>query len=415
MTTAVPSLAAAEALDQQDPLASRRALFDLPADVIYLDGNSLGALPKDVAARTATVVSTEWGQSLIRGWNTHDWIGMPARVGDKIGQLIGAAPGTVVCADSTSVNLFKVLAAALALRPDRRDIISQRDNFPTDLYMAQGLISLTGGDRRLRLLDDANVIPALSEDTAVLMLTEVDYRTGAKLDMVAITQAAHDVGALVIWDLAHSAGAFPVDLTRAGADFAVGCGYKYLNGGPGAPAFLYVAPAHQDDFAQPLSGWMGHASPFTFEPDYRPAVGIDRYLCGTPSVLAMSALDVGVDIALEADMGAIRAKSIALCDFFITAVEQLAPGHGLQLVSPRDGTLRGSQVSFAHSDGYPVMQALIARGVIGDFRAPNILRFGFTPLYVGFTDTWRAAEALADILATRAWDDPAFHARKSVT
>lgn len=405
------------ALDAGDPLAPFRARFELPPGVVYLDGNSLGALPVVTAARLQRAVSEEWGRDLIRSWNTADWIGLPSRVGDKIGRLIGAAPGETVVADSTSVNLFKVLAAALGLRPGRHRIVSQRDNFPTDLYMAQGLAAFLGQGHELVLLPDdpdaAAIEAALDGDTAVLMLTHVNYRTGRIHDMMRLSAAAHRAGALALWDLAHSAGALPVELNRAGADFAVGCGYKYLNGGPGAPAFLWVAQRHQTAFAQPLSGWMGHAAPFAFDATYRPAEGIARYLCGTPPVLGATALECGVDLMLEAEMSSVREKSIALTSLFIERVEARCPG--LELVSPRDAAKRGSQVSFRHPHGYALMQALISRGVIGDFRAPDIVRFGFAPLYVSYRDLAVAVDVMADLLATGGWDRPEFHARAAVT
>ncbi|MBL8698091.1 MAG: kynureninase [Alphaproteobacteria bacterium] len=408
-------LAACEALDRADPLARHRDAFELPAGLVYLDGNSLGALPRATAARVADVIRREWGQDLITSWNKAGWIDLPRRVGDKIGRLVGAAPGEVIVADSTSINVFKVLAAALALRPDRRTILSDSGNFPTDLYMAQGLAALRADGRRLRLEAPEDVAAAIDDDTAVVMLTEVDYRTGRLHDMAAITAAAQARGALMLWDLAHSAGAFPVDLARCNADFAVGCGYKYLNGGPGAPAFVYVAARHQDSFRQPLSGWLGHAAPFAFDTSYAPARGIGRYLCGTPPILSLVALECGVDTLLEADMSAIRAKSERMTALFIDLVERLCAGHGLELASPRAAARRGSQVSFRHPEGYAIMQALIARGVIGDFRAPDILRFGFTPLYLRHVDVWRAADTLRDVLATRAWDAPRFRTRAAVT
>lgn len=415
MTAPVESRAAAERLDAADPLAPARADFALPDGLIYLDGNSLGALPRAARARTRDVVDREWGSDLIRSWTKNHWIDLPTRIGDKIARLIGAAAGEVVVADSTSINLFKALAGALAMRPERRVILSVADNFPTDLYMAQGLVALLGGRHELKLVAAAEIPAAIDAETAVVMLTHVNYRSGAVFDMAAITQAAHRAGALTIWDLAHSAGALPVGLDAAGADLAVGCGYKYLNGGPGAPAFLFVAKRHQPDFVQPLTGWLGHAAPFAFETGYRPAAGIARGICGTPPVLSLAALEVGVDGLLRFDMAAIRAKSLALGDLFIARVEARCAGQGLTLATPRDRDVRGSQVSFAHAHGYPVMQALIARGVIGDFRAPDLLRFGFTPLYLRYVDAWDAAEILAEILATRAWDRPEFHARAAVT
>ncbi len=403
------------ALDAADPLAPAREQFALPDGVIYLDGNSLGALPRATPKRLAETALNEWGRDLIRSWNAHGWIDLPRRVGDKIARVIGAAPGEVVVADSTSVNLFKVLAAALNLNPGRRVILSERDNFPTDLYMAQGLSRLLGGRHELRLADGDAVAGAIGEDTAVVMLTHVNYKSGAMHDMATITRAAHAGGALMLWDLAHSAGAVPVDLNGSGADFAVGCGYKYLNGGPGAPAFVWVHRKHQDCFVQPLSGWLGHASPFAFETDYRPAAGVARYVCGTPPVLSMIALECGVDMFQDLDLAALRRKSMALTDMFIRLVEQECAGLDLSLLSPRAAERRGSQVSLRHAEGYPIMQALIARGVIGDFRAPDILRFGFAPLYVRFADLWDAVAALRDILSSRAWDKPEFRVRAAVT
>ena len=404
----------AERLDAADPLAPFRDRFALPDGLVYLDGNSLGALPKSVSARVAEAVSREWGEGLVRSWNDAGWIDLPRRVGDKIARLVGAGPGEVVCTDSTSVNVFKVLSAALALRPGRSTILSEEGNFPTDLYMAEGLSRLVGAGRRLRLVPKGEVLSALDGDTAVLLLTHVNYRTGERHDLPGVTRAAHDAGALVAWDLAHTAGAMPVDLTGAGADFAVGCGYKYLCGGPGAPAFLYVSPRHQEAFVQPLSGWLGHAEPFAFEPGYRPAAGISRFLCGTPPILSMTALDAALDVILEADLALVREKSEALTSFFVAALEQEC-GDAVRLVSPREASRRGSQVSFSHPDGYAVMRALVARGVIGDFRAPDVLRFGFAPLYVRFTDAWDAAGALAEVLSSHAHERPEFRRRSAVT
>ena len=400
-------------LDAADPLAPFREKFDLPAGVIYLDGNSLGPLPRAAKARVERVISEEWGNGLIRSWNTAGWIELPQRVGAAIAPIIGAKPDEVIAADSTSVNLFKVLSAALAARPDRRVIVSEPDNFPTDLYIAEGVIAQLRAKHELRLT--SRVEEALGPDTAVLMLTHVNYRTGAMHDMARLTKLAHDHGALVVWDLSHSAGAVPVDLDAAGADFAVGCGYKFLNGGPGAPAYLYVARRHQKQFAQPLSGWLGHAAPFAFEPGYRPAEGVSRYVCGTPAVLAMSALEEAVNLMRGADMQALRAKSIALADLFIKLVEERCAGQGLRLVTPREAAKRGSQVSIAHPEGYAVMQALIARGVIGDFRPPDIARFGITPLYLRYVDVFDAVEILWDVLETKAWDRAEFKQRAAVT
>jgi kynureninase len=401
--------------DLDDPLAPVRDQFDIPPDVIYLDGNSLGVLPKRAVRRMYEVVTIEWGQRLIRSWNQSGWMELPVRIGDKIARLIGANAGEVVVTDSTSINVFKTLAAALTMRPDRRVILSTPDNFPTDLYMMQGLIQQLGGKHELRLVDGSDIAQAIAEDVAVVTLTHVNYRTGQMYDMRAITQAAHAQGALTMWDLAHSAGAVPTDLNAVRADFAVGCGYKYLNGGPGAPAFLFVAARHQAQFQQPLSGWIGHAQPFAFDTQYVPAEGISRYLCGTPPVLSMAALECGVDIFAAVDLHQLRAKSLALTDVFIALVESRCADYGLVLATPHAHVQRGSQVSFHHPDGHAIMQALIARGVIGDFRAPDILRFGFTPLYVRFVDVWDAVEVLRDILKTRAWDTPEFRTRHKVT
>ncbi|MEP7453820.1 kynureninase [Phyllobacterium sp. SB3] len=402
--------------DQSDPLKSFRDGFELPANVIYLDGNSLGALPKSVKQRVARTISEEWGEQLIRSWNSADWIHLPQRVGNKIGRLIGAAENTVVAADSTSINLFKVLSAALDLNTERSKIISEKENFPTDLYIAEGVARQIGKGHQLVLADTPDDIAnMLDRDVAVLMLTHVNYRTGYRHDMAAITQAAHDKGVLVIWDLAHSAGAMPVDLTSADADFAIGCGYKYLNGGPGAPAFLYVNPRHQGAFNQPLSGWFGHRAPFNFETAYAPSTGIEQYLCGTPQVLGMVALDEALSLWDNVDMEALRTKSIALCDYFIEGIDAFAAEYGLTLVTPREADMRGSQVSYSCENGYAIMQALIARGVIGDFRAPDIIRFGFTPLYLSFADVEKAVTILKDILKTRSWDAEEYRVLGAVT
>ena len=426
--TAARSLEDCRALDANDPLRGLREQFELPEGVIYLDGNSLGVMPRATPERLQAVTREEWGQGLIRSWNSAGWFELPARVGDKIARLIGAGAGEVVATDSTSINLFKVLSAALEMQrgdaPERRVIVSERDNFPTDLYIAQGLTRERGYE--LRLIDDPAELPqALDAEVAVLMLTHVNYRTGAMHDMGAVTRVAHSAGAKVIWDLAHSAGAVPVDLLGAEADFAIGCGYKYLNGGPGAPAFVWAHPRHVDRFWQPLSGWWGHASPFEFTPDYRPAGGISRYLCGTQSVLGLAALDCGVDTLLAAEplggMAALRAKSLALTGLFARLVDERCAGHGLTVVSPRESGLRGSQVCLSHAEGaYAMVQALIARGVIGDFRAgggerPDILRFGFTPAYLGFADVWEAVEHLVQVLESGEWRRPEFKQRNAVT
>jgi kynureninase len=410
----------AAALDAADPLRSLRDLFDIPTGVIYLDGNSLGVLPRATAARVQQVVTQEWGEGLIRSWNSAGWMELPQRLGDKIGRLVGAGPGELVVADSTSVNLFKVLSAALTISaadaPAKKRIVSERSNFPTDLYIAEALARERGLE--LVLADHTEIPALLDERCAVLMLTHVNYRSGSMHDMAALTKAAHAAGALAIWDLAHSAGAVPVDLKGADADFAVGCGYKYLNGGPGAPAFVWVHPRHVDRFWQPLAGWIGHAAPFEFTPGYRPAAGIARYLCGTPAVLSLAALECGIDTLLAAEpmggMSALRRKSLALTRQFAEHVCAVCPS--LTLASPEEDALRGSQVCFSHPTiGYAVVQALIARGVIGDFRAPDILRFGFTPLYLRHVDAFDAAEHLRAVLDTEEWRRPEFNQRQAVT
>ena len=411
------SLESALARDAEDRLAPHRDAFALPDGVIYLDGNSLGALPRNVAARVASTLEREWGHGLIRSWNEAGWIDLPARVGARIAPLIGADPACVVAADSTTVNLFKTVSAALALRPDRRRIVTETRNFPTDNYIAEGVIRQCGGRHELVHAADADaVIDCLDADTAVLMLSHVNYRDGAVHDMAGLTRAAHEAGALVIWDLAHSAGVLPLDLAGCDVDFAVGCGYKFLNGGPGAPAFLYAAERHHGGFAQPLSGWFGHADPFGFDPHYRPAGDITQYLCGTPPVISMVALEAALELWDKVDLRDVHAKSQALTDFFIELVEARCAGHGLTLVSPRDAARRGAQVSLSHpTAGYAIISALIADDVIGDFRAPDILRFGFAPLYTRFADVWHAVDRLAAILDGRLWDRPEFHARRTVT
>ena len=402
------------ALDEADPIRAFRQRFALPNDVIYLDGNSLGALPSATAPRLNQVVRQEWGDGLIRSWNTHDWIGAARRVGDKIASLIGAAPGEVVVADSTSVNIFKLLIAALGARPDRKVILSEAGNFPTDFYVAEGIAALLP-DVSLRAVGPEQVMDAINPDVAVLLLTHVHYKTGHKYDMAAITKRAHECGALVIWDLCHSAGAVEVDLGAVGADMAVGCGYKYLNGGPGAPAFLYVAKTLQKSLTSPITGWFGHAAPFAFDGAFRPAPDINRFLSGTPPILGLTALEIGVDLMAEAPRESLFRKSRELCSLFIELIDTSCQGHGLEVVTSRDPLARGSHVSLRHVHGYPIVQALIARGIIGDFRAPDILRFGFAPLYLSFADIWRAVDALRDVLTTRQWDDAQFKARALVT
>jgi kynureninase len=409
------SRADCEALDAADPLAKWRRRFVLPEGVIYLDGNSLGPLPKATEAIVLEVLRCQWGEDLIASWNQHGWVDLPQRLGAKVARLLGAKPHEVVVADSISVNLFKLIAAALDLRPGRRVVVSERGNFPTDLYVAQGLRDLLGERIELRLVAAGALEAALDHDAALLMLSHVDYRSGRMHDMAGLTAAAHEAGALALWDLAHSAGAVPMDLGAAAVDLAVGCGYKYLNGGPGAPAFLFVAERWQAQIRQPITGWFGHAAQFAFEGGYRPAAGITRFLAGTPPILSMKALEAAVDLFLEIDQQALRAKSVALTDAFIDLVDRRCAEWGLEVASPRDASARGSQVSLRHLEGYPIMQALIARGVIGDFRAPDLLRFGFAPLYVRFIDVWYAVETLGAVMAERLWDQPAFRQRATVT
>jgi len=405
-------------MDQADPLAPCRERFLLRNGLIYLDGNSLGALPAAAPERMQHAVTREWGMDLISSWNVNRWIDLPQRVGDRIGALVGAAPGQAVAGDSTSVNLFKLLAAALKMAPEgRRVILSDPGNFPTDLYMVQGLRELVGENRcELRLVDETEITGALTDDVALVMLTHVNFRSGRMHDMQAVTRAVQASGALMLWDLSHSAGAVPVDLDGCNADFAVGCGYKYLNGGPGAPAFLYVAARHRERVSQPLAGWMGHESPFVFDINYAPAAGVSRYLCGTPPVLGMLMLETALESCWDGvDMAQVREKSLRLGDLFIELVEKRCAGHGFTLASPRKQALRGSQVSFAHPDGYAIMQALIKADVVGDFRAPDLLRFGFTPLYTRYVDIWDAVDRLTAIMQQRSWDKPEFHQRAAVT
>lgn len=423
-------------LDENDPMASMRAHFataEIDArGLIYLDGNSLGILPRATASRVQQVVQTEWGRDLIRSWNTAGWITLSERIGDKIAPLVGAAPGELIVADSTSVNLYKVLSAALALvksdAPRRRLVLAERTDFPSDLYIADTLCRAEGFE--LILVETDHILARLDDRVAALVLTQVNYRTGRMHPMEVVNRAAHQAGALMIWDLSHSVGAVPVNLkgdgtALAAADFAVGCGYKYLNGGPGAPAFVWANPVHtermdREQLRQPLSGWLGHTAPFEFTSGYQPGKGIARFVCGTPPILSLAALECGVDVFLAAESGggmsALRAKSSALTGLFIDLVESRCAGHGLTLVTPRQSEERGSQVSFAHeSGGYAMVQALIARRVIGDFRAPDILRFGFTPLYTRFVDVWDAVDRLVEVLHAGEWREPRFGVRAAVT
>jgi len=393
--------------------AATKAMFDLPEGMIYLDGNSLGPLPKATKGRVSAMIEDEWGKMLITGWNKAGWMQQPGAIGDRIGRLIGAEPGHVMMGDTLSIKVYQAVASALEMTPDRRVVLSDNGNFPSDLYIVQGLLKSLGEDYELRVVNPEDVADNITDEIAVLMLTEVDYRTGRKHDMKALTKLAHAQGVVTVWDLAHSAGALPVDLAGCNADFAVGCTYKYLNSGPGGPAFIYVAPRHVDSARPALSGWLGHEAPFAFDLDYRPGNGIERMRVGTPPMIQLAALGASMDIWDQVDMQALRARSIALCDRFIAGIEATCPT--LTLASPRDGTARGSQVSFAFKDGYAAMQALITRGVIGDFRAPDIMRFGFTPLYIDEGDVDGAVAIIADVMNNRLWDKPEYKIRAAVT
>lgn len=415
------------AADARDPLSRFAQWFALPEGVVYLDGNSLGAPPVASLQRAQEVIGREWGHGLIRSWNTAGWFELPTRIGDKVGRLIGAAPGETIVSDCTSVNLYKALVTVVRMcrvdDPRRRVIVTERDSFPTDISVCEGLIDLlnamigdSGSPYALRLVDDeVTLADALDPSVAVVTLSHANYRTGALWDMTATTRMCHDAGVVVVWDLCHSAGALPIDVTAAGADAAVGCTYKYLNGGPGSPAYIWVPQRHQDRVWQPLSGWWSHAAPFAMSDEYEPAGGISRFASGTQAIVSLAMVEPGVDLLLEADMRDIRATSLELSDLFISLADQRCAGHPLQLITPRDHARRGSHVSFRHPHGYEVMQALIARGVIGDYREPEVLRFGLTPLYVSRADVWDAVDALRDVLQTRAWDADEFRARNPVT
>jgi len=391
----------------------RKDRFALPEGLIYLDGNSLGPLPRSVSAHVTEVVQQQWGERLIRGWNDAGWMAQPGRVGDRVGRLIGAPPGSVVLGDTLSIKVYQALAAALAMRPERRVILSDSGNFPTDLYMAQGLIDTVDKEHTLRIVEPEAVADAIDDSVAVVMLTQVDYRTGRLHDMDTITQATHDAGAISLWDLAHSAGALPIDVQGVGCEFAVGCTYKYLNGGPGAPAFVYVKPDTIERVTPALAGWLGHDAPFAFDAHYRPAMSIERLRVGTPPVIQTSALEAALDVWDGVDMADVRAASIRLSERFIQEVEARCPA--LTLASPRDSARRGSQVSFAFEHGYQAMQALIEANVIGDFRAPDLMRFGFTPLYLDEQDVVAAVDVLQTILDTERWAEPRFAVRNTVT
>lgn len=409
-----------QALDAQDPLAPLRHQFALPEGVIYLDGNSLGARPVASLARAQQVIAEEWGNGLIRSWNSAGWADLSLRLGNRLAPLIGARDGEVAITDTTSINLFKVLSAALSVQrqrqPNRKVIVSEASNFPTDLYIAEGLAELLQQGYSLRLVNSPDELPqAIGEDVAVVMLTHVNYKTGYMYDMQALTALSHECGALSIWDLAHSAGAVPIDVHKAGADYAIGCTYKYLNGGPGSQAFVWVNPALVDVVRQPLSGWFGHTRQFAMEAQYAPSSGIARYLCGTQPITSLAMVECGLEIFAQTDMASLRAKSLALTDLFIALVEARCAAHGLALITPREHAKRGSHVSFEHPEGYAVIQALIARGVIGDYREPRIMRFGFTPLYTSFVEVFDAVEILGEILDQKTWDQPQFKVRNSVT
>lgn len=402
-------------LDRKDDLAPFREEFSLPDGMIYFDGNSLGAMPRIARERALDVVEKEWGHDLITSWNKNGWFHLAEKLGNKIAKLIGANAGEVMACDATGLNLYKLMSIALDMRPKRTKIIMEGSNFPTDNYMSQGLIKQLGSKHEIQFAENDEILNAITEDVAIVSLTQVHYKTGRLLDMKAITEKAHQMGALVIWDLCHSAGALPVDLNGCNADFAVGCGYKYLNGGPGAPAFIFVAKRHQGKAVQPLTGWWGHAAPFAFERDYRPSENIWQMLTGTQPILSLSLLECGLDIMNRADMAKIRQKSIALCDYFIQLVELYCGDCGFELVTPRDGKDRGSQVSFTHDKGFAIMQALIADKVVGDFRAPDIVRFGFTPLYVRYVDIWDAVMRLKTIMEQELWKKPEFNQITAVT
>ena len=393
--------------------AATKAMFELPEGVIYLDGNSLGPLPKAAGARVQSMMSDEWGKLLITGWNKAGWMAKPTDLGDRVGKLIGAEPGSVVMGDTLSIKVYQAVASALELNPGRKVVLSDNGNFPTDLYMADGLLRSLGDEYELRVVDPEAVADNLTDDVAVMMITEVDYRTGRKHDMKALTEKAHANGIITVWDLAHTAGAVPVELAACNADFAVGCTYKYLNGGPGAPAFIYVAPRHADQVRPALSGWLGHEAPFAFDLDYRPGSGIERMRVGTPPVIQLTALETAMDVWDMADIHEVRAKSVELTELFIAEVEAACPM--LTLASPRDPQVRGSQVSFSFEDGYAAMQAIIDRGVIGDFRAPDIMRFGFTPLYIDESDVRAAVAIISDVMNKKLWDRPEYKVRNRVT
>lgn len=414
------TLEACQQADAQDPLAQYRELFALPLNTVYLDGNSLGAQPKAALSHSQQLIEHQWGQQLIRSWNDAGWFELPLRLGNQLGQLLGAQPDELVLTDSTSINLYKALSSALNVQkidhPDRRIILAERDSFPTDLYMIQGLIEQLGQGYQLQLIDANQTLPqALNNHVAVLLLSHVNYRSGALHDMARINAQAQAHGILTVWDLAHSAGALPIHLNQARADYAVGCTYKYLNGGPGSPAYIWVAERHHNRVTQPLTGWWSHAHPFKMEPQYQPAHGIRQYLCGTQPILSLATAQHGLDIATLANIEHIRTKALALGDLLIERVQALCSQHPIELITPTAHTERGSHISFTHPDGYPVIQALIAHGIIGDYREPHVMRFGLTPLYLRYTDLWHTAETLAHILEHKIWQQPQYQQRATVT
>lgn len=414
------TLADCRQMDQQDSLAAFRDRFVLPADRLNFDGNSLGSLPRQTIERLQTCTEEEWGNDLISSWSQNGWFEAPVRVGNKLAPLIGAREGEVIITDSVSVNIFKALCAAVSLQPDRHEILSESGNFPTDLYLMEGLAGLSrrlNRDRPLvnRVVDPETVIDTMSEKTAVLLLTQVHYKTAEVKDLVTITEKAHDLGVLVIWDLSHSVGSIPVDLEAAKADFAVGCGYKFLNGGPGAPAFLYVAHRHQANANPVLAGWMGHRDPFAFTDDYQPAADISRFRVGTPPILSLTALESGIDLMLETDIQTLRTKALALSRLFMELMEQQCASHGFQLVSPKEDARRGGHVSYFHEEGHGIYQAIKRRGIISDYRTPGVLRFGITPLYLRYADVYAAVEALREVMQNREWDREEYQVRASIT
>jgi kynureninase len=407
------SLEALRRMDAADPLHSFRDRFELPAGIVYLDGNSLGALPRQPPGRVAELIRSQWGKDLVKSWLVHGWMSAPTRVGDKIARLLGAAEGEVIVADSTSVNLYKCLSAALQLTPARRVILAEPGDFPTDLYVIQGLCAASGGEIELRLAQHERMLESIDADVGVVAVTHVHYKSAHMYEMAALTRRAHESGATVIWDLSHSAGAVELDLNAADVDFAVGCGYKYLNGGPGAPAYLFVARRHQESVRSPLTGWLGHIRPFDFVDEYQPANGIARFFCGTHPMLGIAALESAIDVMLEADRALMWIKSRRLCELFIQlAIERCGP-FGIELVSLLEPEWRGSHVAFRHPRGLAVIENLVARGVIADFRTPDVIRFGFAPLYVSYEDVWLAVEVLRDILQTRSWDRPEYRVRRA--